>query len=45
MSQKNWSSLSLNSYKVDTSTLQNSIKELNTMKEELESTLSHYRLN
>lgn len=32
---KNLSDLTLNSYKVDTITLQNSIKELNSMKEEL----------
>ena len=45
MSQKTYSTLSLNSYKVDTTTLQHSLKELNEKKEELEITLSHYRLN
>ena len=39
------SSLALNSYKLDTRTLQSSLKELDSMKEELQSTVSQYRLN
>jgi FtsZ-binding cell division protein ZapB len=35
--------LRLNSYKIDTSTLQRSLKELTDMKEELESTISQYK--
>ena len=37
--------LKLNSYKIDNSTLQANLRELNNMKEELSSTISNYRAN
>ena len=45
MNKRNSEELTLNSYKVDTTALHNSIKELNSMKEELETTISQYRSN
>lgn len=43
--QKQANTLRLQSYKIDTSTLQQNIKELNDMKSELETTISHFRMN
>lgn len=41
----NYDSLKLNSYKIDSSLLQHSLKELNEMKSELETTITHYRVS
>ena len=41
----NSDSLKLNSYKIDSKTLQKNLKELNDIKSELETTISQYKAN
>lgn len=43
MLHRKQSGLKLNSYKIDTDQLQNSLRELSEMKESMETTISHYK--